>query len=75
MSKLVCILKCAMKDTVWTWKVNREREIEGIFNSGNSGQNINMYVGSNGFRYIICQDPVWEGSLSVRLWCVGGVEC
>ena len=63
-SKLVCILLCAVKDTVCTCGVKREIESKGIWNSVNEGKRYNMYVGSNVCKYVICQETVLEGSFS-----------
>ena len=54
-SALVCIVASAMKVTVFTCGIKRERERESerICNPGNVGQRLNMHGEYNVCRYVI----------------------
>ena len=72
----VRILECAVKDIFYTCGVKheRKRESEGIRNGLNAGQRRNIYVESNGCRYIILRETVSEVILCIRRRWVGAVE-
>ena len=66
-SAQVHILACAMKDIVFTcgFKRERERESERILNAGTEKLILNMYIGLNGWKYVIFKETVSEGSFHV----------
>ena len=65
-SAQVPIQVCAAKGVFCTHKVKHERESEGNRNAGNSKPRLNMYVGSNRWRYVIFWATVYAGILRMR---------